>query len=1083
MKKGSIVKTLTVLFVFAFVISAGSWMAGLGISQNKVFAAQTGNPTITGVKDFTIGQGEYINLYDGITAKDSLGTDITQSLLVAGNFDFSKAGTYDLTYSVIDNEGNKATAPRKITVIAGASGNTAPPAVDRNLKEGVNPLGKSGSFAAGNMSITRPRGIVNLATNLKNKPVPSTDWWTSLIIKDFGDQLVCNPLLVRYSANGLAIGNPGGTNNPGNRVDMNLGFKGFSGAKLTVVDHSDFGIAVNLSNDATCKVLTYLNQGSPYVFAKYAGGATPVVSPGNNNLVGYFDGEFKAILASSGVKYTGDHIIMETRNPTNYYVVNAPQGTEFTRGSNNAVDLALPAGSDYVSIGSALSKEMATVMHEHGYAFVVSTHCSYDVMDDTNEVITDYYHRIWQADATHSPNTVMMLRPHQHMRSYNEFLPEGMRTVRGPAKLMVGNSFRTIDQFNGILPSFAEPTNPEYSKDQLKKYVAEIDSIGGSAGADAYWDGKTSQILAQGAMMADQVGDTALRDKLVGKLKSRLPNWLTADPDEISSSSNRPFFYYDASWGVLLQKSNAYGFNNNLADHHFHLGYLVYACAVLAYFDQEFLNDYREMVELMIRDYASPYRDDPLFCYMRSFDIFAGHSWASGYNDNVSGGNQESSSESLNAYAGMYLWGQVSGNEVIKKAGAYIFTTELSAIKEYWFNYSGTSFPESYNHGSAGMIWGTSIAYGTWFSGAAHCIYGIQWIPSGEYLTSHVLSAQEQQCFKVVYDYFLKDSNNRYDWKDCAYPMHSLVDPDEVMKLWGNGSTLNSMGGKCDGNTGARVYMFVNTMKDLNRRTSLIWAKNANSVSFYEKKDGKVVAQVWNPSAQSVEITFANYAGATQKYTAAPKSLTRVDVTIASVDPPARPPGWSSSIGGGVGGNNPGTPSTPGTPGNPGNPSNPDNPGNPGNPGNPDNPGTGEEDPPAVPGAPSAPLRFVATPSGGQVVLTWRTPANSGDFDITGYKVAIEGGNWVDVPVGEQTFTYTGLTNGTKYNFKVRAVNARGLGEIATVSAKPSDRKGCGCGTIGFNDIMGGITLTLGVLLAASLPRSLRQKRRLTAGQ
>ena len=61
------------------------------------------------------------------------------------------------------------------------------------------------------------------------------------------------------------------------------------------------------------------------------------------------------------------------------------------------------------------------------------------------------------------------------------------------------------------------------------------------------------------------------------------------------------------------------------------------------------------MVLLLIRDIASPDRDDPLFPFLRTFDPYAGHSWASGTALFGSGNNQESSSEAMNAWTGIIV--------------------------------------------------------------------------------------------------------------------------------------------------------------------------------------------------------------------------------------------------------------------------------------------------------------------------------------------------------------------------------------------------------------------------------------------
>ncbi len=86
---------------------------------------------------------------------------------------------------------------------------------------------------------------------------------------------------------------------------------------------------------------------------------------------------------------------------------------------------------------------------------------------------------------------------------------------------------------------------------------------------------------------------------------------------------------------------------------------------------------------------------------------------------------------------------------------------------------------------------------------------------------------------------------------------------------------------------------------------------------------------------------------------------------------------------------------------------------------------------------PTAPQNFTATPGDGQVALSWTAPASDGGSAITKYQVSKDdGANWTDVGLNT-TYTFTGLTNGTTYTFKVRAVNGAGNGAEASTTATP----------------------------------------------
>jgi hypothetical protein len=90
-------------------------------------------------------------------------------------------------------------------------------------------------------------------------------------------------------------------------------------------------------------------------------------------------------------------------------------------------------------------------------------------------------------------------------------------------------------------------------------------------------------------------------------------------------------------------------------------------------------------------------------------------------------------------------------------------------------------------------------------------------------------------------------------------------------------------------------------------------------------------------------------------------------------------------------------------------------------------------------GTPAAVVNLDATPGNTQVALAWNAPADNGGSQVTGYEVTLD--NWatkVTRTASQRFYTFTGLTNGTPYTFKVRAVNANGTGAESTVTATPT---------------------------------------------
>lgn len=71
---------------------------------------------ITGVKDATIQAGESFDPYNGVTAVDTCGNDITDKMKLSGSYDVGIPGKYTITYSVTDAIGSTATETITLTV-------------------------------------------------------------------------------------------------------------------------------------------------------------------------------------------------------------------------------------------------------------------------------------------------------------------------------------------------------------------------------------------------------------------------------------------------------------------------------------------------------------------------------------------------------------------------------------------------------------------------------------------------------------------------------------------------------------------------------------------------------------------------------------------------------------------------------------------------------------------------------------------------------------------------------------------------------------------------------------------------------
>lgn len=373
-------------------------------------------------------------------------------------------------------------------------------------------------------------------------------------------------------------------------------------------------------------------------------------------------------------------------------------------------------------------------------------------------------------------------------------------------------------------------------------------------------------------------------------------DWFTYDGEDDDC-----YLIYNKDWGTLYYPESSFGANAAICDHHFTYGYFMFGAAVLATYDKQFYNDYKDMIELLVRDYADPKEpedDGDMFCKFRAFDQYSGHSWAGGYADSDSGNNQESASEALFSWVGMYLWGEVSQNSTYIDAGAYGFTTEMEAIEQYWFDYDETNWlgdhPDrvadqayDYPFQGTGQIYGASMGYGTYFGGQPVYVYGIQWLPISEYLTNYGMN--QEKCAKI-YQGLVDDTNyainiekklfdqdlaNGVSADDSWHNPDKYVTPDNGWQhiTWPFLSQTNAQSAydKFKANVTnvqvedrANTLWFISAMDQLGYRTNDYMVTGNITGSVYRKDtNGKTVytAEVWNATDKTQTVAIKDKFG------------------------------------------------------------------------------------------------------------------------------------------------------------------------------------------------------------------------------
>jgi len=322
---------------------------------------------------------------------------------------------------------------------------------------------------------------------------------------------------------------------------------------------------------------------------------------------------------------------------------------------------------------------------------------------------------------------------------------------------------------------------------------------------DPYFGGKQMAVLARLALIADEVGEDGLAQQARDRVKPILQGWL--------GGTNGNTLLYDQTWGGVVSQCGLYDqgcdFGNGMYnDHHFHYGYHIYTAAVIAKKDAAWGSEWNDRVLHMISDVAEPSRTSPFYPFTRTKDWYDGHAWASGIFMFADGKNQESTSESVNGWYAIYLYGLVMGNTRVKDLGRLMTALEIRAAHRYWQMTEAQSvFPKPFaDHKAVGIQWSTKVDYGTWFGANVefiHCIQMLPFTPITEELLREEWIREEYNVLAEAYG--RPDPPLSEEWKGYIVMAHAVIDPHAA---YGDALQLSRYD---DGNTKSNTLYWIAT--------------------------------------------------------------------------------------------------------------------------------------------------------------------------------------------------------------------------------------------------------------------------------
>ena len=621
---------------------------------------------------------------------------------------------------------------------------------------------------------------------------PTNQWYSSLIFSAQPEALFAHPNTYKTTAAGFEMALATKQVVPTERLDAEIHYThreplifspvAFTAGPATLAKASDWAIDIAIAQGAD-QMLVTIAHASPYAYFRLSKG----------------DVRIKLPAAGERFALNADPRTLALRINKKSYAVFGPAGVRWESVSATEWIGRLPEGKGYFTAASLPDDkaESVALLARHAYAFIEDSKATWRYDEAAAKVETTFTVKTKVMEGEDN-GPLIGLYPHQwfNNRAVADKLGASYDSIRGKIRLLAAAEFKTERTFQGVVPhwpglkdSVGSEVNDSLKVDMRKRR----ELIPARENADdwrvsAYWQGKgltrTTQLMA----VAEQQGKLDDRDTLLGIVKERLEYWF--------SGQGRSYFHYDKALGTIVTYPDEFFAVEQMNDHHFHYGYWIRAAAEVAMRDPAWAdkNKWGGMVDMLVADIAKSERGRSDFPYIRNFDAYEGHSWASGVGLGEWGNNQESSSEAINAWVGLILWGEVTGNKALRDMGIYLYTSEVESVNFYWFDIHRQVLPTEYKNPDVSMVFGGKYAHNTWWTDEPRQITGINLLPIATFSTylgrdpAYIRRNMEALAAEtIIYNQRGKFPPNpppKDVWQDVFAKYLALADPASALKQW-----------------------------------------------------------------------------------------------------------------------------------------------------------------------------------------------------------------------------------------------------------------------------------------------------------
>ncbi|MFM2118667.1 MAG: hypothetical protein RL722_135 [Pseudomonadota bacterium] len=695
---------------------------------------------------------------------------------------------------------------------------------------------------------------------LLKQAAPTSQWYSTLIFQARPEPIHVQPMTVRPTAAGLELALPTKEVIATERRDTEIAYPhrdpvllsplAFEPGPAKLSGLGDWSIEMSFARGADDFRAT-VAHGNPYAYLSLSRGDLRLRLPGAGQRID--DGQDARTLALSVAGKA--------------YGFFGPTGARWEQVSPTEWIVRLPAGRSYLSAAVLPDAQPATValLARHAHVALTGTQVQwrYDMAASQVETVFSAQTQVREGEDV---GPLLGLYPHHWHGNASVAGRTGpaYATVRGPIKLLAGREFRTQHPYVGFVPWFpalgaegaASPRRAELAG-LMKSDLRNARRLMLPEGQSGYWQGKGLQRITKLLDVAEQQGDAEGRAQLLALLKKRMEEWF-------SGEDRKRYFFVDRGLGTVASYPDEFGAIAELNDHHFWYGYWIRTAAEIALRDPAWAARERwgAMVDLLVADIATAERGRADFPFLRNFDVYEGHSWANGLGGVGSygfyGNNQESSSEAINAWIGLILWGEVTGNTALRDLGAWLYATESQAIAHYWFDVHKLVLAPEYKNVDVAQLFGGKYIHNTWWTDDPRQITGINLLPittASTYLAAHpdyirrnLAALKDEQALFAARG---KKVDPADIWQDIFAKYLALADPAAGLAAWDRWGAVEL------GETRSHTLHWLLSLNELGAPDLSV---NADSPfhAVFKRPDGRRTHLAFNPGRTPRSVRFSD---------------------------------------------------------------------------------------------------------------------------------------------------------------------------------------------------------------------------------